>query len=117
MRDSQNGKTRFVAVLLASLPLLLMTFAQAASAAGVPAPQPGPPVSPVVGPLAGPFSMFQPGALAGAVVVAIAVFVAIIGSRRAAARRSAGGTGASLTALPESRHGRQHEPRARRRAA
>jgi hypothetical protein len=120
--SSRGRKARFIAVLVASLPLALLAFAQAAWADGVPAPSPGSPMTPVTGPLAGPFSMLQPEALAGAVLFATAVLVAVVLSsrREAAGRATSGGAqagslasaGADLTTLPGRRH---HRPRGHRR--
>jgi hypothetical protein len=130
-RSSRGRKARFIAVLVASLPLTLFAFAQTAWADGVPAPSPGSPVTPVTGPLAGPFSMLQPAALAAAVAFTIALCIAVVlTSRREATGRAAESgakagpvvsAGAGLATLPQRRQGRrrdhQRQTRARKHAA
>jgi hypothetical protein len=130
-RSFRGRKARFIAVLVTALPLTLFALAQAAWAAGVPAPSPGSPMTPVTGPLAGPFSMVQPAALAGAVAFTIAVLVAVVvSSRREATGRVAAGSakagsvtsaGAGLATLLQRRHERprdhQRQTRTRKHAA
>ena len=117
-RDSRSAKARFIAVLIASVSLLLIAFAQTAWAADVPAPAPGPLVAPLTGPLAGPFAMVQPAALAGAaVVVAIALIVVATYVRRGVLGQAVARTGAGAPPQPKRRLDRRHHRRPTQRHA